>query len=78
MPQLHRFANKVKICMYPDHAPPHFHLRGPDWSVMIKLSSLSVMRGKAPKKELARAIRWAKDNRAFLESEWKRLNERDD
>ncbi len=45
---------------------------------MIKLSSLSVMRGEAPKKELARAIRWAKDNRAFLESEWKRLNERDD
>jgi hypothetical protein len=78
MPQIHRFTNKVKICMYPDHAPPHFHLRGPGWSAVIKLGSLSVMRGNAPKKELARAIRWAKDNKAFLESEWERLNERDD
>ena len=78
MPQIHRFTAKVKICMYPDHAPPHFHLRGPGWSAAINLNTLTVMRGNAPKKELRRAADWAKANRSFLRLEWKRLNERDD
>jgi hypothetical protein len=78
MPQIHRFTGKVKICMYPDHAPPHFHLRGPGWSVVVRLSDLTVMRGKAPPGELARMRTWARANRELLDAEWERLNERDD
>jgi hypothetical protein len=78
MPQVHRFTARVKICMYPDHAPPHFHLRGPGWSAVIDLDSLAVVRGQAPKKEIRRAVEWAKANGRLLRLEWERLNERDD
>ena len=67
--------------MYPDHAPPHFHVRGPGWSVVVNIKGFKVARGRPPKKakkELARAIRWAKDNKALLVAEWERLSERDD
>jgi hypothetical protein len=77
MPQIHRFTKKVKICMYPDHAPPHFHLRGPGWSALINLHTLEVMRGDAPTREIRRAVEWARANAAFLTQEWERLNERD-
>jgi hypothetical protein len=80
MPEIHRFNKRVKICMYPDHAPPHFHLRGPGWSAMINLRTLTVIRGEeeAPKKEIKRAVAWAIANRRFLQQAWERLNERDD
>jgi hypothetical protein len=80
MPQIHSFTKKVKICMYPDHAPPHFHLRGPGWSAVINLNTLAVMRGgaKVPAKELKRAVEWARANGRFLRLQWERLNERDD
>ena len=77
MPEIHRLTGRVKICMYPDHAPPHFHIRGPGWSVVVELSSLTVTRGQGPKKDVARAIRWARDNTQLLVREWERLNERD-
>lgn len=78
MPVIHRFTGRVKVCMYPDHAPPHFHLRGPGWSAVIEINPLKMTRGEAPKKEVARALRWAKNNKKLLVAEWKRLNERDD
>jgi hypothetical protein len=77
VPQIHRFTGRVKICMYPDHAPPHFHLRGPGWSAVISLSSLTILRGYAPPKELRRAVDWARANKELLKQEWERLNERD-
>jgi hypothetical protein len=65
--------------MYPDHAPPHFHLRGPGWSAMIALDTLTVTRADkgVPQKEIKRAVEWAKANRRVLRLHWERLNERD-
>ena len=63
--------------MYPDHRPPHVHLFGPGWSAVIDLAGLTVTRGRAPKRELSEALRWARANIDFLEDEWAKLNERD-
>jgi hypothetical protein len=63
--------------MYPDHAPAHFHLFGPGWSAVVELASLTVARGRAPKRELSEALRWARANIDLLETEWAKLNERD-
>jgi|RhiMethySRZTD1v2_1073278.scaffolds.fasta_scaffold1887936_2 uncharacterized protein DUF4160 len=77
MPQIHRFTKRVKICMYADHAPPHFHLRGPGWSALIDLDTLEVVRGYAPAREVDRAVEWARGNMRVLRLHWRRLNERD-
>jgi hypothetical protein len=69
--------SKVKLCMYPDHAPPHFHLYGPGWSAVVDLATLTVRRGRAPRVELAEALQWAQSNMPLLTAQWTKLNERD-
>ena len=63
--------------MYPDHAPPHFHLLGPGWSAVIQLDTLTVVRGRAPARELGEALDWARANQGYLAAKWAELNERD-
>ena len=69
---------KAKLCMYADdHAPPHFHLRGPGFSASIDLATLQVTRGWAPKRELDEAIAYATAHMESLRLKWSELNERD-
>jgi hypothetical protein len=77
MPTLHRLSS-AKACMYADdHEPPHFHLLGIGWSGVIDLDTLAIRRGAIPKRDYLEAVQWAQANKAFLLSEWRRLNERD-
>lgn len=67
----------AKIAMYAgDHVPPHFHLRGPNSNAQIRLDTLTVLRGKADRRDLAEAVAWARANLSLLQTEWSRLNER--
>ena len=50
---------------------------GPGWSGVIDLGTLTLRRGAIPKRDFLEAVQWTTDNRLFLLSEWKRLNERD-
>ena len=75
---VHRLTNhRVRICVTPDHAPPHFHLRGPGWSISIEIKTLTIMVGWAPPAELAEALDWAKANQHVLMWKWDDLNERE-
>jgi hypothetical protein len=66
------------IRMYADdHAPPHFHLIGAKSDAMVRLGTFEVLRGIADRRDLAEATAWASANPGALESEWRRLNERD-
>jgi hypothetical protein len=77
MPTIHRLSNS-RLCIFADdHDPPHFHTLGPGWSGVIDLGTLTLRRGAIPKRDFLEAVQWATDNRLFLLSEWKRLNERD-
>jgi hypothetical protein len=77
MPTIHRLAN-VSIYIYADdHAPPHFHVRGPDSNVQVEIETLQLMRGEYRPVDLAEAIEWASRNQPLLRAKWKELNERD-
>ncbi|ARQ00930.1 DUF4160 domain-containing protein [Pseudorhodoplanes sinuspersici] len=79
MPEIVRLSN-CKICVYAgDHAPPHFHVRGPGWTAAICMTSFKVLKGSGPRCDLEEAIRWAitPDNSYRLAYEWRRLNERE-
>jgi hypothetical protein len=72
-----KILSNAKIEMFADdHVPPHFHLRGPDSNALVRLDTLSVMRGKYSRRDLAEAVAWAEGNLALLHAEWSRLNER--
>jgi len=78
MPRVDAPLTKARIYVYyGDHAPPHFHVVGPDTDVLIDLRSLQVIRGRYTRHALAEAIAWAADNLTTLWSEWRRCNERD-
>jgi hypothetical protein len=65
---------KLKITVYADHNPPHFHVITPDGESVIDLATLAETQAGAPRKQIATAIAWAMSHRAELDAEWRRLN----
>ena len=79
MPTLFRLRSSVWIQMFADdHNPPHFHIVGHDFEVMIRIDDLSILvgTGRMPRVILAEALDWARQNQERLRHEWIRLNER--
>jgi hypothetical protein len=63
MPTLRRFR-AVSVPMYADdHRPPHFHIVGPDFQVLVKISDLSIVAGEARPSQIAEALAWAREQR---------------
>jgi hypothetical protein len=59
-----------------DHHPPHFHIVGPDFQVLVRISDLSVLVGDARPAQFADALAWARANHEALALKWAELNER--
>ena len=76
MPALQRFGS-VSLRMYADdHRPPHFHIVGPDFQVLVKISDLQVIAGEARAAQIAEALEWARAHGDNLAHKWAELNER--
>jgi len=76
MPTIQRFG-AAKLCIYADdHHPPHFHVVGPDFQVLVRIVDLVVFQGGARPNQIAEAMAWARANRAMLLRKWTELNER--
>lgn len=74
MPTIRRFRN-CKVAIYADdHMPPHFHIEGRGFRVLVEIETLRVRAGdvrKAPE-----VMAWARDNIDLLRSEEICLNRR--
>ena len=77
MPRIHVLDNCAIYVYADDHAPPHFHVRGPDSDALIDIESLVVSRGVITRSDYAAAVEWARANRDVLLAKWSKLNERD-
>lgn len=76
MPILQSYGG-TSIRMYADdHRPPHFHIVGADFQVLVRISDLAVIAGDAKKAQIAKAMLWAENNRELLALKWVELNER--
>lgn len=76
MPTLQRFG-AVSVRMYADdHLPPHFHVVGPEFQVLVRISDLAVIAGEARPAQLREALHWAEAHRESLALKWAELNER--
>jgi hypothetical protein len=74
MPTIRRFDN-CKVCIYADdHLPPHFHVEGRGFCVIVEIETMVVRAGNAARARQAMA--WARANVALLRAEWARLNRR--
>jgi hypothetical protein len=59
-----------------DHHPPHFHIVGPDFQVLVRLVDLVVFAGEARANQIAEAMAWARTHQNLLALRWTELNER--
>lgn len=76
MPTIYAIGG-LKIQVFADdHFPPHFHIVGPDFEVLVAMSDLSILKGGRYHRELRDAMDWARQNSNVLQKEWARLNER--
>jgi len=74
VPTIRRFAN-CKIAIYADdHMPPHFHIEGRGFRVIVAIETMAVRVGDIIKARDAMA--WARQNVDLIRSEWVRLNRR--
>jgi hypothetical protein len=73
MPAIRRFDN-CKVCIYADdHLPPHFHVEGRGFRVIVKIETMVARAGNVTR---ARARRWDGREQTLLRTEWARLNQR--
>lgn len=79
MPEIARpTANQnVRVCMYPDHVPAHFHVydRGTKLAAWVPLSTLlpDPKRSRIPRQsraDLNQVLQWAAVNRQMLNQRW--------
>ncbi|MGD0399117.1 MAG: DUF4160 domain-containing protein [Syntrophobacteraceae bacterium] len=59
-----------------DHRPPHFHIVGPDFQALVRISDFAVIAGEARESQIAEALAWAKAHQKALAFKWAELNER--
>jgi hypothetical protein len=57
-----------------DHRPPHFHIVGPDFQVLVRVSDLAVIAGEARPAQIAEPMDWRRIVATFSPSS--ELNER--
>jgi hypothetical protein len=57
-----------------EHYPPHFHVIGVDFSVVMEMETLTLREGTLPAAIRADVMAWAAANADRLRSEWIRLN----
>ena len=77
MPEIIRLTRSVLRMYTDDHRPPHFHVVGPDFAVMVDIRTFEIISGDARSKDIAEALAWARENRATLEKLWQELSERE-
>ena len=77
MPEIIRFARSVLRMYADDHRPPHFHIVGPDFAVMVDINTFEVISGDARSNDIAEALAWARENQVTLERLWQELSERE-
>jgi hypothetical protein len=74
MVTLHRDRD-WKIAVYGrEHGIPHFHIEGAGFRCSVSIGNGEVIIGTAPRRVLAAANSWARENRELLMKTWRELN----
>jgi Domain of unknown function (DUF4160) len=80
MPKVGKLGDKINAYIHVrnEHYRPHFHIRGPGWSVSIAIGSWELLEGQPPQGKLADILRWARDHEQMLSEKWSEFNEQQD
>lgn len=75
MPTIHRLANLTIRVNAPDHLPPHVHVVMKDRrDALVMIDGLQVISRTLKAADIAEALDWIADNRAFAKQVFKECN----
>ena len=75
MPTIFRIG-RLKIQVFADdHLPPHFHIVGPEFEMLVAISGLTILKGERYHREAKEAMEWARQNPDLLSNAWAQLND---
>lgn len=74
MPTLATVAGMAILIYYADHAPPHFHVRAPNFRAKVAIADLSVIEvvGRMRPREINAVRAWARKHQPALRQNWAR------
>ena len=55
---------------YNDHAPPHFHAIYGEYELLVSISPIAILEGKAPNRVRSMGLEWAALHQAELLENW--------
>lgn len=72
MPEISRFYGIVITMYFPDHNPPHFHVRYNDYHAIIDIETGKV-KGEMPRQALRLVFEWLDQHKEELRENWLRM-----
>lgn len=72
VPEISRFYGITIRMFYDDHPPPHFHVIYADYTAIIELNSLALLKGELPARAHGLVVEWARMHQKELKSQWQR------
>jgi hypothetical protein len=70
MPTISSFYGIIIQMFWQDHPPPHFHAMYGGDKALIEIHTLTVFRGRLPKRALSLVLEWAAEHRQELLQDW--------
>lgn len=70
MPVLVRFGSTIVRMQLQDHAPPHVHVVGTSFSVLVRISDAEIIAGSIRRAQIADALDWIGRNKEELMQLW--------
>mgnify|MGYP003290368230 CR=1 FL=1 len=70
MPTISAFYGLVIRMYFSDHAPPHFHVAYGEYRAIIAIETLTLIRGKLPRRAWNLVLDWAELHQAELMEDW--------
>lgn len=70
MPILSKFYGIVIRMFFEDHAPPHFHAEYNEFELLVGISPIKILQGKAPKRVESMVLEWAALHQEELVMAW--------
>ena len=73
MPELCRFRGIVIRMHWDEHPPPHFHVEHGESEAFVEIETLSVARGRLPRRVRRLVLEWASLHQDELRDAWNRV-----
>jgi hypothetical protein len=70
MPVISQFYGILIQMFYNDHAPPHFHAIYGEYELLIAISPISILKGKAPNRVRSMVLEWTALHQQELLDNW--------